>query len=41
MSQAIGDPARIRQNVLMLVARLYGTEEARNLARRWGAPIPP
>ena len=40
MAQAIGDPARIRQNVIMLVARLYGTEEGRNLARRWGAPIP-
>ena len=37
MSQAIGDPARLRQNVIMLVARLYGSEEARKLARRWGA----
>jgi hypothetical protein len=40
MSQAIGDPARIRQNVVMLVARLYGIEESRKLARRWRMPIP-
>ncbi len=40
MSQAIGDPARIRQNVVMLVARLYGVEDGRKLARRWGARIP-
>ena len=40
MSQAIGDPARIRQNVVMVVARLYGTAEARALAYRWGVPIP-
>jgi hypothetical protein len=40
MSQAIGTPARIRQNLVMVVARLYGTQEGRNLARRWGMPIP-
>jgi hypothetical protein len=40
MSQAIGDPARIRQNLVMVVARLYGTAEARDLAYRWGVPIP-
>jgi hypothetical protein len=40
MSQAIGDPARIRLNMVMLVARLFGVEQARKLARRWGVPIP-
>lgn len=40
MSHAIGDPARIRLNVVMVVARLYGIEEGRKLARRLGVPIP-
>jgi hypothetical protein len=40
MSQAIGDPARIRQNVVMVVARLYGTEEGRTLSRCWHLPTP-
>ena len=40
MSQAIGDPARIRLNVVMVVARLFGIEEGRRLALRWGVPLP-
>lgn len=40
MSHAIRDAGRIRSNVVMLVARLYGMDEARALARRFGVPIP-
>lgn len=40
MSQAVGDPARIRLNIVMVVARLYGFEEGRRLARRFGVPAP-
>jgi len=40
MSQAIGDPNRIRLNVVLLIARLYGTEEGRTLARLWEVPTP-
>jgi hypothetical protein len=40
MSRAIGDPARTRQNVIMVVERLYGVAEAGILAERWGLPIP-
>ena len=40
MSHAIGPPARMRLNVVMVVARLYGTAEARRLAVRWDLPVP-
>lgn len=40
MSHAVGDPARIRLNIVMVVARLYGFEEGRRLARRVGVPVP-
>jgi hypothetical protein len=40
MSQAVGDPRRIRFNVVMIVARLYGVAEGRRLAERWGLPAP-
>ncbi|HUG55226.1 MAG TPA: DUF6036 family nucleotidyltransferase [Vicinamibacteria bacterium] len=40
MSQAIGDPRRIRLNMVMVAARLYGDAQARSLAERWGVPAP-
>jgi hypothetical protein len=40
MSHAIRPPARTRLNMVMVVARLYGIEEGRALARRLGVPIP-
>ncbi len=40
MSQAGGDPARIRLNLVMVVSRLYGVSEGRRLAQRLGVPIP-
>lgn len=40
MSHAVGHPARIRLNMVLVVERLYGIVIARRLARRWGVPIP-
>lgn len=40
MNLATADPARIRLNMAMLVSRLYGFDEGRNLAERWGVPVP-
>jgi hypothetical protein len=40
MSHAFGDPARIRLNVAMVVARLYGIKAGQALAARWGMPVP-
>jgi hypothetical protein len=40
MSHAVGDPARIRLNLVMVVARLYGLREGRRLAGLLGLPTP-
>jgi len=40
MSAAIADPRKLRLNMAMLAARLYGFDEGRRLALRWGVPIP-
>jgi len=40
MSAAITDPRKLRLNMAMLAARLYGFEEGRRLAQRWGVPVP-
>ena len=40
MNQAVADPRKIGLNVVMVVARLYGFEEGRKLAVRWGVPLP-
>jgi len=37
---ATGDPRRTRLNMAMVVARLYGVEQARKLAELWGLPVP-
>jgi hypothetical protein len=40
MGAAITDPRKLRLNMAMLAARLYGFEEGRRLALRWGVPVP-
>jgi hypothetical protein len=40
MTHAVGDRARLRLNLVLVVARLYGAVEARRLAGRWGLPTP-
>lgn len=40
MTAAITDPRKLRLNMAMVAARLYGLEEGRRLAERWGVPIP-
>lgn len=40
MNVAVADPRRIALNVVMVVARLYGFDEGRKLAERWGVPVP-
>jgi hypothetical protein len=40
MGAAITDPRRLRLNVAMLAARLYGFDAGRRLAERWGVPVP-
>lgn len=40
MTAAVTDPHRVRLNMIVLVARLYGIGEARKLAARWGVPSP-
>jgi hypothetical protein len=40
MGAAIADPAKLRLNVAILVERLYGQEEGRTVAERWGVPVP-
>jgi len=40
MNVAVADPRKIALNVVMVVARLYGFEEGRKLAERWGVPVP-
>jgi hypothetical protein len=40
MGSAVADPARVRLNMAMLAARLYGQREGQRLAQRWGVPIP-
>ena len=37
---AVADPRKIALNVVMVVARLYGFDEGRKLAERWGVPVP-
>jgi hypothetical protein len=40
MGAAIIDPQKLRLNVAMLCARLYGLQLGRQLADRWGVPAP-
>ena len=40
MGQAIADPRKLRLNMAMLVARLYGLKKGQALAERWGV-VPP
>lgn len=40
MSAAITDPRKLRLNMAMVAARLYGFEEGRRLAERWKVPVP-
>jgi hypothetical protein len=40
MTAAIADPRRVRLNVAMVVARLFGLAAGRRLAERWGVPAP-
>jgi hypothetical protein len=40
MKEAVADPRKIALNVVMVVARLYGFDEGRKLAERWGVPVP-
>jgi hypothetical protein len=40
MKEAVADQRKIALNVVMVVARLYGFEEGRKLAERWGVPVP-
>jgi hypothetical protein len=40
MTAAITDPRKLRLNMAMVAARLYGFEEGRRLAIRWGVPVP-
>lgn len=40
MTAAIIDPRKLRLNMAMLAARLYGLDEGRRLAERWDVPIP-
>jgi hypothetical protein len=40
MSAAIADPRKLRLNMAMVAARLYGFDEGRRLALRWGVPVP-
>jgi hypothetical protein len=40
MKVAVADQRKIALNVVILVARLYGFEEGRELAERWGVPVP-
>lgn len=37
---ATGDPTKIRLNMAMVVARLYGFDEGRAFAETWGVPVP-
>jgi hypothetical protein len=40
MGAAIVDPRKIRLNMAMVAARLYGFEAGRRLAARWNVPVP-
>jgi hypothetical protein len=40
MGAAIVDPRKIRLNMAMVAARLYGFEEGRRLAALWNVPVP-
>jgi hypothetical protein len=40
MKEAIGDPKELALNMAIVAGRLYGFDEARKLAERWGVPIP-
>jgi len=40
MNEAVAERRKIQLNVAMVVARLYGIEEGRKLAERWGVPSP-
>lgn len=40
MKTAVADPRKLALNMAMVAARLYGFEEGRRLAQRWGVPIP-
>jgi hypothetical protein len=40
MGAAIADQARLRLNVALVAARLFGPDVGRRLAKRWGVPLP-
>jgi hypothetical protein len=37
---AVADPRKLALNMAMVAARLYGLEEGRRLAEKWGVPTP-
>jgi hypothetical protein len=40
VKEATGDQAKIRLNMAMVVARLYGFNQGRKFAMQWGVPVP-
>jgi len=40
MNEAVADLAKIQLNMALVVAALYGVDEGRKLAERWGVPVP-